>query len=585
MELKKKIGDLKRGFGKTKEGLQNADLDDVNRAYRKILKKIPDISHLKNIVLFSGVATLLIFILFAQRFTDLYNYLPTEPVAGGTYYGGLVGEINQLNPLFSPTNSAETSAVTLMFSGLTKHVDGRRVEGDLAERWEVSKDEKTYTFYLRDNLTWHDGERLTANDVAFTFNTIQNPDVGTPRLSTWKDIKVTAADERTVTFELPNPYASFIYLTDVPIVPEHMLIAVPAENMRAAEFSKNPIGSGPFAFTELREIKDTQEVHMIRNEEYYGKEAYLSEVVLIAYPNYADLTNAYSRKDVDGIERILPSELSRTDRLPNLNVYNLSIPEYDVLFMNVVSEALTDINLRKAITAAIDKEELIDEIYYGQAVKTNSAILPGFLGYNPKAKQDYNLATAQKILKDNKYVLNKEGTLLKDNKPITLRLVATNDSTKSREADTIAGMLGELGLEISVEKYPFNVFIEDYVRTRNYDLLLISENLGADSDIYTLYHSSMAEDPGLNFSGIGSRQVDKYLEEARLTSNEKERNTKYQEVSKFINELYPAVYLCRPKYLYAVSKEVKGMKSMKLIEPKDRFTDIASWYVKEKQTP
>lgn len=585
MELRKKIFNLRESLSKTKKSFTEADLDDVNRAYKKVLKKIPDVSHLKNIVLFSGVATLLIFVLFAQRFTDLYSYLPTVPEKGGTYYGGIVGEINQLNPLFSPTNSAETSAVTLMFSGLTKHVDGRRVEGDLAERWEISKDGKTYTFYLRDNVYWHDGEKLTANDVAFTFNTIENPDVGSPRLSTWKDVEVTAKDERTVVFTLPNPYASFIYLTDVPIVPEHLLAGIPAENLRAAEFSKDPVGTGPFTFVEFREIKDTQEVHMIRNEEYFGKAPYIEEAVLIAYPNYADLTNAYARKDVAGIERLLPSEIEKTDRLPNLNVYNLSIPEYDVMFMNLKSESLADINLRKAITAAVDKEEIIEDIYYGQALPVHSAILPGFPGYNPKLKQVYSLKSAKKTLKDAKYTLSAEGALLKDKEPVILRLVSTNDSLKSREADKIAEMLKELGIEVSVEKYPFNSFVEDYVRTRNYDLLLISENLGAGSDIYTLYHSQMAEDPGLNFSGISSRQIDKYLEEARVNLNRKEREAKYKEVTGFINNLYPAVYLCRPKYLYGVSKDIKGMSSMKLIEPKDRFTDIANWYIKESQVP
>ncbi len=583
MELKRKTKNIVEGFTKTKKSLSEANLDDLTRVYKKLLKKLPDISHLKNIVLFMGVATLLIFVLFAQRFSALNEYLPIEPNKGGVYSGGIVGEIKQLNPLYSPTNSAETSAVSLIFSGLTKRSNNREVIGDLAESWKISKDKTTYTFKLKNNIFWHDGEKLTANDVVFTYNTIINPDVGSPRLSTWRDVKIEAPDESTVVFTLPNVYSSFIYLTDAPIIPEHILSGISAENLRSAEFSKNPIGSGPYIFEEFREIKDTQEVHLLVNKNYYGTVPYIEEIYLKAYKNYSDLTGAYAKKEVYGIEKLLPSEMIKENQLPNIAVYNLSIPEYEALFMNMASGTLTDEPLRKAIALAIDKEKIIKEIYHGQAIKIDSPILPGFLGYNSKIKQKYDLAAAKKILRGAKYTVNKEGNLFKDNKKISLRLVVNDGYLRVREAETIAKMIEELGVEITVESYPFNVFIEEYIRPRNYDLLLVSQNLGADSDIYSFYHSNMAEDPGLNFSGISERQIDKYLEEARTIHDQNERSEKYKAVSKFITDAYPAVYICWPSYLYGVSNEVKGIHSMKLIEPKDRFTDIADWYINEKR--
>ncbi|MBW6431692.1 hypothetical protein K0A96_00730, partial [Patescibacteria group bacterium] len=303
MELKEKLENSNNKWKHFKKFFSEADLSDVNKYYKKIIKRLPDISHLKNIVFFSGIATLVIFVLFAQRFSTLYDYLPTKPAYGGSYSEGMVGNIKQLNPLFSPTNPAEDSAVALLFSGLTRNVENLEVKGNLAESWEISKDKKTYTFKLRDNLVWHDGEKLDADDVYFTYKTIQNPDANSPRLATWKNVKVEILDEKTVSFTLPSPLVSFIFLTDVPIVPEHILGKIPVSNLRAAEFSTNPVGSGPYVFSDLKSVKDSQEVHMIVNKNYHEGHPYIEKFALKSYPNYGSLTSAYNTKDIRGIAR------------------------------------------------------------------------------------------------------------------------------------------------------------------------------------------------------------------------------------------------------------------------------------------
>lgn len=581
MNLKSKFNNFKEGFSRTADDLKEADLSDVNKVYKKTLKKLPDISHLKNVVLFSGIATLLILILFAQRFSSLYEYLPTKPASGGVYSEGMIGEIEQLNPLFTPTNSAEDSVVSLLFSGLTKNVNNRKVEGDLAENWQISEDKKTYTFRLKDNVLWHDGEKLDADDVYFTYATIQNPDTGSPRLATWKDVKINVVDERTITFVLPSPYASFIYLTDVPILPEHILRDVPVSNLRVTEFSTEPTGSGPYIFDELKIIKDTQEVHMLANEEYYGGRSFIDEVVLKAFPNYGSLAYAYNRKDIIGISRLNPSDLEREGHLPNIATYDLSIPEYDSLVYNMAATFTKDKALREAMTLAIDKQKIVGEVYYGQATQINSAILPGFLGYNSKVKQSYNLATAKKKLKDAKYSLNQEGKLFKNKEQVILRLVSVDQDLKIKEANLLAEMISELGIEINVEKFPLKTYIEEMIRPRDYDMILVTQNLGSDSDIYTFYHTNMADDPGLNLSGIKNRKIDKYLEDARTTHDIKTRTSKYKDIANFIGAETPATFICWPSYLYGVSKEVKGVDSMRISNPKDRFWNITNWYIEE----
>lgn len=561
--------------------MRKVSFSDVHRSYKRLIKRLPDVLHLKNIVLFSGVATILIIIMFGQRFNALQSYLPTEPIKGGVYKEGVVGQMKQFNPLYSPRSSAETTVVSLVFSGLIKNIDNYKVESDLAESWSISKDNKKYTFHLKDNVFWHDGEKLTADDVVFTFETIQNPDVASPRLSTWKGVKVKSPDERTVVFELPSPYAPFIYLCDVPIIPKHILKDISPENLLTSEFSLSPVGSGPFVFEEYKKVKDSQEVHLKANEKFYGQQPYFEGVIVKSYPNYNDLIHAYNLKDVYGVEEMLPSDLNNKDILPTINSYNLSIPEYDVLFFNLGSESLKDVNLRKAITYAIDKKSIVESVFDNYAIPVNGPILPGFLGYNKKVKQIYDVAKAKKILKDGGYEL-KGNNLTKDGKKISLRLLVESDPLKHKEAQKIVEMLKDIGVEVIVEDHPFSIFVEEYVRPRNYDLLIIGQNIGPESDLYAFYHSDMKSDPGLNFSKLSSREVDKYLEEARTSSDKKFRDKRYQEASEIITNNYVAVYLCWPDYIYGVSKIVKGVEGMRLLDPKDRFWNISNWYIEEK---
>jgi peptide/nickel transport system substrate-binding protein len=507
--------------------------------------------------------------------------LPTKPDFGGVYSEGVQGEITQLNPLYSPINNAETSATSLIFSGLTKRVDGRSVKPDLAESWEVSADNKVYTFRLREDVKWHDGKSLTAEDVAFTFEKIQDPDVESSYFSSWKGVEITTTDVSTVVFKLPNPYVHFLTQTNVPIIPKHLLQDIPSSSLKSSKYSAAPIGSGPYALEEFKELKNHQEVRLTASENYYGARPFLNQVVIKAYKNYYELADAYRFRGVMAVERLNPGDGSDNSSLPNISAYNLAVPEYDSLIFNLRSGLTKDKSLREAINLIVDRQEIIDEVYNGWATPVYSAILPGFTGYNSKLKTEINFKAAVKKLGDAGYVKNKEGKLTKDNQVATLRLVTVDSDLKRKEANLLAGKIRGLGFEVSVEVYPFSGFVEDYVRTRNYDLLLISQNAGTDTDLYSYYHGNMSDDPGLNFSGFKLREADKYMEEARKTSDPAIREARYLAVSKIIAREVPVVNICWPSYIFGASKDLRGINSMKLVEPKDKYSHIADWYTRE----
>lgn len=581
MRFKLKLNSLKDGFQERKADLSNTTFDDFTNLYKRVMRRIPDISHLKNIVLFSALSTLTILILFAQRFTGLNDYLPTKAAYGGAYTEGVQGEIKQLNPLYSPINNAETSATSLIFSGLTKRAQGGEVKPDLAESWEVSNSNKTYTFHLRKDVKWHDGQDFTADDVAFTFNKIQDPDASSAYLAAWKGVEVTTIDRNTVVFVLPDPYAYFLSQTNVPIVPKHILENVPSASLASAEFSAAPVGTGPFVFKEFKELKTHQEVWLSVNKNYYGEKPHFDSAAIKAYKNYSAVIDAYRYRSVMAVEHVNPKDLENKSTLPNINAYTLTIPEYDSLIFNLRSGFTKDKALRQAVSSLINRKLIIDNVYDSWATPVYSAILPGSVGYNSQLKTAFDPTAATKKLADSGYTKNAEGKLMKDGQPVTLRIVTDDSDLKKKEATIIKDELLKQGFDISVESYPFSSFVEDYVRTRNYDLLLISQSLGSDGDLYAYYHSKMKDDPGLNFSGLEMREVDKYLETARNTQDIALREARYKSIAGIIAQELPAINICRPSYIFGVSKDIKGIASMRLIEPRDKYSQINSWYLKE----
>lgn len=581
MPLKPKIKEYKEHFQKTYRSLSRLSFSDMAQIYRKSLKRVPDILHLKNVVLFSGLATLLMLVLFSQRFSALADYLPKIPEKGGIYSEGMIGTIEQLNPLFSPTNSSEQAAVSLIFSGLTKRNNNRESIPDLAERWEVSKDGKTYTFFLKDNLKWQDGENLTADDILFTFETIQNPDAASPLLETWKGVDISKGEGDTIVFELNIPYSGFIANTDVPILPKHILEDIPVGSLKTAEFGTKPIGSGPYAFSSLKKVKDSTELTLTENTDYYGKEPYIPKVVLWTYPDFPKLTEAYTKKEVLAISQLPVSELRKNNQLPNIDTYNLAIPTYNTAYFNLRSGIGKVKSFREAVSLAVDRSEIVSKVYDGRAFPIYGPILPGYPGYTPSLKYKRNLKSAAAKLKAAGFKLGKDGVYAKGKLRAEARLVVQDDYLRMQTAEIIKEDCKAAGINIEIEKYPSGTFFQDYVRPRNFDIIIISQNLGTSSDLYAFWHSTQTNDPGLNFSGISNRKLDKYMEEARVALNLKAENMWSQAAAEVITQEKAALYLVWPDYVFGLSKEVHGFEKGRFAEPKDHFWNITDWYLKD----
>lgn len=488
-----------------------------------------------------------------------------EPVRGGIYREALQGEVKNVNPLF-PENAATEDVISLVYSGLTRMNGRRELVADLAERWEVSDDRKTYTFYLRDNLKWQDGASLTTKDIAFTIDLVQNPDTRSQLSDNWKGVKYQIVDDRQIQFSLPSSYGNFLANTTLGILPKHHLGGVQVSNIRSYEFNQRPVGSGPYRLELLR--PDSTSIELKANEHYYVHEPYIPEVHFLLFNSQQDTLDALVRRQVEGISHIQPNDVATVRKIKGMNVHRLNMPAYVGVFFNMRSPVLSSLELRKALAHAVDRDAIISDDLSNEATKAYYPIPAGYVGFNPLANRyEFDMAKAKSLLKTDAQ------------KMVSLRVVTLSNSTYQTVAEQLAKNWRELGINIEVVAVNNADLQQNYIRSRNYDILLFGQNIGLGSDGYSFWHSSQVSDPGLNISNYKNTNVDNLLESGRLAKDQNYKATRFAGFVDIWAKDVPAIILYSPYHIYAQSDVVRGFDAVKVAEPSNRFYNIYDWFI------
>lgn len=525
------------------------------------------------------ISLLLIFVLSGVGFwgqiqaqTD--SYLTTSAAYGGNYAEALSGKVKGVNPLY-PDNSATTDVTAVVFSGLTRVNNDRKIEPDLASSWEVSTDKKTYTFKLRPGLKWHDGQKLDANDVAFTISRIQNPDTKSPLASNWTGVNYQVINDLEIKFSLPNSYSPFLYNTTVGIIPRHILEGVRPNLTKTFEFNQKPVGSGPYKLSEIKENSD--ELNLTAYGDYHFKKPYIENFKFVQYESENDYLAGYQKKQISGFAINDPRIEKKANQIEQLKINHLSLPAYGALFFNMSSPTVSDVAFRRALSYATDKSSIVQNQLDSQAVVVNYPILAGYSGFDSTApRYVYDEAKAKEVLS----TLDQERL-----KNTRIRLATLRGSIYEEVAQAVKEMWAKVGVQVDIASVDLDELQQYYIRTRNYDVLLYGQDIGYDSDIYAYWHSSQAKDPGLNISQYVNTEADKYLETGRLAKDPDYKNSRYSAFIQAWSKDLPAIILYSPYYNYAQSIDVQGFSANKIVEPSNRFYNIQDWYVMTKQSP
>jgi peptide/nickel transport system substrate-binding protein len=522
------------------------------------------------------------------------------PRVGGTYTEALVGSPKFINPLYASINDVDQDIASLVFSGLVRVDNHQQIVPDLAERWEVSEDQKEYTFYLHDDLKWHDRENLTTEDVLFTYQMIQDEEFKSPLYSIFLDVEMQAIDDKTIKFVLPGSYSLFLENLTVGIMPAHLWREVLPANILLADYNMRPVGSGPYKFKNL--IKDKlgniKSYTIERNKKYHNGDVFIKEINFKFYPDFISATEAFKGHNVDGIS-YLPNNLEenislRKDVVKN----NFSLPQYTALFFNQQkNESLKELAVRQALAYAIDKDFLTNEVLGSEAQKIEAPILAGFIGYNPNiAKYETDIEKAKTLLdeagwkvekveikKDEEVVSTRVVRVNKDDEELKLVITTVDRVDNQLVAEAIQKMWQELDIQVEVRLVDVSEIQAKVIRNRDFEILLFGENFGTDPDPYPFWHSSQVGENGLNLANFVNKESDQVLEEARQISDPQKRHDKYVHFQNILNKYLPAIFLYTPKYTYPVTGDIKGMDTYVIANPSDRFSNIVNWYIETRR--
>ena len=584
------------------EGINNKNNQPVKKTSRlkklvlKLLPKkttianLPRVLNVKQRYLILGLFLVIIVSAVYIPISAYRKATNLTPDFGGKYTEGLVGEPRYINPLLASTDS-DRDLSSIIYSGLMKSDGKGGFVPDLTQSYEISSDGLTYTFFLRKNVLWHDGEAFTAEDVAFTISLAQNSDYSTSQKLTWQGVTVKELNDYAIELTLKNKYAQFISSTTIGILPAHIWRDSKPTNFALSEANLKPIGTGPYMFSSFKKdsLGKIENYELKSNKDYYNSRPYINKIVFRFYNSEDETIKAYNQNAVDGISFISGENLDKIKFKSKLSIEKLNLPRYFAVFFNQNrSKYLADKNIRLALSYGTDKDKIIKDIFNEEAIKADSPVLPSMFNINSDIKKyEYDLDFAQKILKNTGWEDNdNDGILEKTTKNVTEELeieLTTSDWPELiRVANALKEQWAKIGVKLNLQIADITE-VQQLIKDRTYQSLLFGEVLGVDPDPFSFWHSSQKKDPGLNLALYDNSSADKILEEARQTLALSERTKKYNDFQNILIEDVPAIFLYSSYYIYPIPKKVQGFDTTLIGVPADRFSNIENWYIDTKR--
>jgi peptide/nickel transport system substrate-binding protein len=512
-------------------------------------------------------------------------YQSPQAVPGGTYSEGVMGAFTNANPIYA-TGPVDVTVSKLLFGSLFTHNADNALVGDLAKDYVVDDRGTTYTVTLKKGLTWHDGKPLTAADVAFTYELIQNPDAQSPLNGSWKDITVTAVGDDVVTFTLPNQLASFPYSMTNGIVPKHVLAKESVRSLRTLTFNtSHPIGAGPFTMNALEVTggsADTREEHIALApfDKYHAGKPKLDRFVVHAYRSHDRLVGAFRNHEINAISGLtkVPDELKDSDA----TIYNIPLTAAVMVFFKVSEGPLSDVQVRQALVRGADTESVIQKLDY-PTMPVRQPLLRNQLGYSAQYEQArFNAAEAGQLLDASGWVLGRDGKRTKAGEQLAFSLTVQENTDYADVAQQLKRQWLAVGASVTVETLSSSDF-QTALSGHNYDAVLHGTSIGIDPDVYVYWDSSRADsrlNNRLNFSEYKSEKADAALQSGRTRSDPALRAVKYQPFLQAWQADAPALGLYQPRYLYITRPAVAGLSERTINADVERLGNVHNWMIR-----
>ncbi len=524
----------------------------------------------------------------------------------------MVPEVGPISPLtLIQANDASWVTLGLVFESLV--VTGARAEflPRLAREWSVSDDETEWTFHLHQNVKWHDGHPFTSADVKFTYETFYHPEYQGNERHQMPDLRgeedyrnslaaidqrvkdeelgaheaaelkraayqewlesepMAAPDDYTIVFRLAVPAANFISNMCFSIAPEHILSGVTGDDLLEHPFNENPVGTGAFRL----ERYASDQVHVIRNDAYWGKIPHLERITIKTVPDEAAVRQALESGAGD-VAYVALEEYEAVARMDHIRTFEAPRFVYNYIGFDLTNPLLEDKTVRHALAHAVNKEEMVMSIYRGLALPAHTHGSPVRWDYNPSVRTfPYDLGRARELLDEAGWSLGEDGIRSKEGQPFTFSLVynpglAVNVSI----AESIKESLGNIGVDVRLEE---DESVIQRIFAGDFETFLAGWQLGPDPDASTIWRS----DGGFNFTGFTSARADDIMDEAIRISDLERRAELYGELQAILAEEQPYIFLFFPMIMHAVHERIEVDGSFMVSPTRGVAWNIEDWWI------
>ncbi len=579
---------LRRIVRAKKRQVSEASQETDKQLDRLVLRRFWRLQNVRRfVVMWLLLIGLSVFGVFLQGRMLVPYYQEVRATVGGTYREAIIGSYTNANPLYA-SGSVDSAASKLLFSSLFTYDKYNKLVPDIAVEYEFDETGTEYVVTLRDDVYWHDGEQLTADDVAFTYQLIANPDARSPLFSAWSETEVEAVDDFVVRFELPSPFVAFPVAMTNGILPKHIVEDIPPHQLRSHLFNTiEPIGTGPFALDTI-EVSGAGEEREERlafraHEQYHRGQPNIDRFILRTYQSESRALEAFAREDVFAVVGIDSTEHDALEGV-EFHEYLVTLAGQVGVFFKTSASVFESRAVRRALVQMIDVEAALSGLD-GPVQRSDSPLLPIHQGYDEEIVQlPYDPEAAVERLEGADWQRNDEGRWVnEDDEVLAFSLVAANVSDARivtaalQEQWHNQGVIVEVVLEDVAD-------IQQTIRNHDFVALLHALSIGIDPDVYAFWHSSQAEvlaENRLNFSDYSSTVADESLESGRTRSDDELRSVKYEPFLRQWRSDAPALMLYQPRFRYITRAPVEGFSPKLMNAGTDRMLTVHEWYIRQ----
>ena len=452
------------------------------------------------------------------------------------------GDYTSINPALFEHGEINS----LLFNGLTAHDKYNNIIPALAKSWDYDEATLTYTFHLRDDVKWHDGEPFTAEDVKFTYDTINNPDNGSEIATNYEDItNIEIVDDYTVKITLKNKNVAMLDYLSVGIIPKHIL---EGQDIMTSDFNRHPIGTGPYKFANWDE---GQGITLVKNEEYFRKSPNIDKIIFKIVNDTKARVMQLKSGELD-LAQVTPKDIETFKNDDNFVVDIMKTSDYRGIMYNFNYPLFKENReLPNALSYAIDREAIVDNILLGYGDAAYSPLQMGIYNDSEIEKFEYNPEKAKQLLEEAGWKLGSDGIYSKNGTKLSFELVCMEgDQERIDMANFAAQELKQIGVDVRVT-------VKSDIDWENQAAFLIGWGSPFDPDDHT--YKVFSTNGGANYNSYSNEKIDELLTKARQTDVYEERLEYYKEFQEEMTKDLPYTFLAYIDSIYVAKNNLEGI--------------------------